>query len=211
MKKFFVFLIVAIFIGGLVFAGLKFLDIYTYDYIGDTKKSLDKFYVSGSIKDLESPLQLLDDYYEDLEKIDNIQVFVADTFASWIDYVANKYLCNSLNANACKVQYEEFISLKEKLVLASNAKSSMDLKLLSDVSYRKLLTTIEDRSEVILEISNGSNATSPLSFFEDERNKCEKTSDCERCSDIGLCQCNYSAVTGEKEILMCLKPELARK
>ena len=54
MKKFFVFLIVAIFIGGLVFAGLKFLDIYTYDYIGDTKKSLDKFYVSGSIKDLES-------------------------------------------------------------------------------------------------------------------------------------------------------------
>lgn len=211
MKKFFVFVILASIIGGLAIAGMKFLEIYTYDYIGDTRKSLDQFYVSGSVSDLDSPLSLLDDYYEDLEKIDNIQTFVADTFASWIDYVANKYLCNSLNANACKVQYDEFINLKEKLVMISNVKSNNGVKLLTDAYYKKLLSTIEDRSEVIYDISNASNATSPLSSFEDERIKCESASDCERCSEIGLCNCNYTSNKGEKEILVCLKPELAKK
>lgn len=210
MKKFFVFVLLASVIAGLVFAGMKFLDIYTYDYISDTKKSLDKFYVSGSVIDLESPLKLLDDYYEDLEKTENIQNFVTDTFASWIDYVANKYLCNSLNANACKVQYDEFISLKEKLVLVSNLKSDNGVRLLTDASYKKLLSTIEDRSEVIYDISNASNASSPLSMFEDERIKCEKTSECERCSDKGLCNCKYTSSKGEKEDLVCLKPELAK-
>lgn len=210
MKKFVVFIILMSVIGGLAYAGMTFLKIYTYDYIGETRTNLDKFYVSGNVSDLNSSLELLDKYIEDPEKIDNIQAFTAETFASWIDYVANKYLCNSLNANACKVQYNEFVSLKEKLVMASNVKSSTNLKLLKDSSYTKLLTTIEDRSEVIYDISNASNSTSPLSSFEEERINCTKTSDCERCSAIGLCNCNYTNTKGEKEVLVCLKPEFAK-
>ena len=73
MKKALKLILVAGIIGGLVFVGLKVLDIVTYDYLKVVDDSLTKYYSTASKADLEPATLLLDKYIEDYEKIEAIQ------------------------------------------------------------------------------------------------------------------------------------------
>ena len=114
MKKFLKFTLVVGIIAGLVIGGLKLLDAMTYDYISVVDKAMVKFYASADKGDLAPITLLLDDYSEDIEKVDAIQEEVNNHVEQWIAYLKDKFLCNSTNANACAVQLSEFENLQKQ-------------------------------------------------------------------------------------------------
>lgn len=213
MKKFLKLLLIGGVIAGLIFGGLKLLDIYTYDYLSVVDESMTKFYSSASKADLEPAVLLIDEYIDDFEKVEAIQERVASTVDGWVTYVSTKYLCNNTNANACSVQLEELKNLEAKITTLGDVESDEGEMLYASGDYDRQKDKVKAMIKTVETIVKNKNATSPKSDFEIEKEKCEKvlSSACENCSKTGVCSCNYIYPNGNKEILTCYKPELAQK
>lgn len=213
MKKFIKFILVVGVIGGLVFGGLKLLDVMTYDYISVVDKAMNKFYTSAQKEDLAPIAVLLDEYSEDLQKVDDIQSNVNDHVEQWISYLKDKFLCNSTNANACSVQLAEFENLQTKIEILSSVESDFGDKVLTASSYEKRLAEIEKNIKAAKAIVDSKTSTSPKSEIEMQKEKCATlgAASCDKCSQTGVCNCVYKHSNGQKEELTCYKPELATK
>ena len=213
MKKFIKFILVVGVIGGLVFGGLKLLDVMTYDYISVVDKAMNKFYASAQKEDLAPIAVLLDEYSEDLQKVDDIQSNVNDHVEQWISYLKDKFLCNSTNANACSVQLAEFENLQTKIEILSSVESDFGDKVLTASSYEKRLAEIEKNIKAAKVIVDSKTSTSPKSEIEMQKEKCATlgAASCDKCSQTGVCNCVYKHSNGQKEELTCYKPELATK
>ena len=213
MKKFIKFILVVGVIGGLVFGGLKLLDVMTYDYISVVDKAMNKFYASAQKEDLAPIAVLLDEYSEDLQKVDDIQSNVNDHVEQWISYLKDKFLCNSTNANACSVQLAEFENLQTKIEILSSVESDFGDKVLTASSYEKRLAEIEKNIKTAKAIVDSKTSTSPKSEIEMQKEKCATlgAASCDKCSQTGVCNCVYKHSNGQKEELTCYKPELATK
>ena len=213
MKKFIKFILVVGVIGGLVFGGLKLLDVMTYDYISVVDKAMNKFYASAQKEDLAPIAVLLDKYSEDLQKVDDIQSNVNDHVEQWISYLKDKFLCNSTNANACSVQLAEFENLQTKIEILSSVESDFGDKVLTASSYEKRLAEIEKNIKAAKAIVDSKTSTSPKSEIEMQKEKCATlgAASCDKCSQTGVCNCVYKHSNGQKEELTCYKPELATK
>ena len=213
MKKFIKFILVVGVIGGLVFGGLKLLDVMTYDYISVVDKAMNKFYASAQKEDLAPIAVLLDEYSEDLQKVDDIQSNVNDHVEQWISYLKDKFLCNSTNANACSVQLAEFENLQTKIEILSSVESDFGDKVLTASSYEKRLAEIEKNIKAAKAIVDSKTSTSPKSEIEMQKEKCATlvAASCDKCSQTGVCNCVYKHSNGQKEELTCYKPELATK
>ena len=213
MKKFIKFILVVGVIGGLVFGGLKLLDVMTYDYISVVDKAMNKFYASAQKEDLAPIAVLLDKYSEDLQKVDDIQSNVNDHVEQWISYLKDKFLCNSTNANACSVQLAEFENLQTKIEILSSVESDFGDKVLTASSYEKRLAEIEKNIKTAKAIVDSKTSTSPKSEIEMQKEKCATlgAASCDKCSQTGVCNCVYKHSNGQKEELTCYKPELATK
>jgi hypothetical protein len=213
MKKFIKFILVVGVIGGLVFGGLKLLDVMTYDYISVVDKAMNKFYASAQKEDLAPIAVLLDEYSEDLQKVDDIQSNVNDHVEQWISYLKDKFLCNSTNANACSVQLAEFENLQTKIEILSSVESDFGDKVLTASSYEKRLAEIEKNIKAAKAIVDSKTSTSPKSEIEMQKEKCATlgATSCDKCSQTGVCNCVYKHSNGQKEELTCYKPELATK
>jgi len=213
MKKFIKFILVVGVIGGLVFGGLKLLDVMTYDYISVVDKAMNKFYASAQKEDLAPIAVLLDEYSEDLQKVDDIQSNVNDHVEQWISYLKDKFLCNSTNANACSVQLAEFENLQTKIEILSSVESDFGDKVLTASSYEKRLDEIEKNIKAAKAIVDSKTSTSPKSEIEMQKEKCATlgAASCDKCSQTGVCNCVYKHSNGQKEELTCYKPELATK
>ena len=213
MKKFIKFILVVGVIGGLVFGGLKLLDVMTYDYISVVDKAMNKFYASAKKEDLAPIAVLLDEYSEDLQKVDDIQSNVNDHVEQWISYLKDKFLCNSTNANACSVQLAEFENLQTKIEILSSVESDFGDKVLTASSYEKRLAEIEKNIKTAKAIVDSKTSTSPKSEIEMQKEKCATlgAASCDKCSQTGVCNCVYKHSNGQKEELTCYKPELATK
>ena len=213
MKKFIKFILVVGVIGGLVFGGLKLLDVMTYDYISVVDKAMNKFYASAQKEDLAPIAVLLDEYSEDLQKVDDIQSNVNDRVEQWISYLKDKFLCNSTNANACSVQLAEFENLQTKIEILSSVESDFGDKVLTASSYEKRLAEIEKNIKAAKAIVDSKTSTSPKSEIEMQKEKCATlgAASCDKCSQTGVCNCVYKHSNGQKEELTCYKPELATK
>lgn len=213
MKKFIKFILVVGVIGGLVFGGLKLLDVMTYDYISVVDKAMNKFYASAQKEDLAPIAVLLDEYSEDLQKVDDIQSNVNDRVEQWISYLKDKFLCNSTNANACSVQLAEFENLQTKIEILSSVESDFGDKVLTASSYEKRLAEIEKNIKTAKAIVDSKTSTSPKSEIEMQKEKCATlgAASCDKCSQTGVCNCVYKHSNGQKEELTCYKPELATK
>lgn len=213
MKKFIKFILVVGVIGGLVFGGLKLLDVMTYDYISVVDKAMNKFYASAQKEDLAPIAVLLDEYSEDLQKVDDIQSNVNDHVEQWISYLKDKFLCNSTNANACSVQLAEFENLQTKIEILSSVESDFGDKVLTASSYEKRLAEIEKNIKAAKAIVDSKTSTSPKSEIEMQKEKCATlgAASCDKCSQTGVCNCVYKHSNGQKEELTCYKPELATR
>ena len=213
MKKFIKFILVVGVIGGLVFGGLKLLDVMTYDYISVVDKAMNKFYASAQKEDLAPIAVLLDEYSEDLQKVDDIQSNVNDHVEQWISYLKDKFLCNSTNANACSVQLAEFENLQTKIEILGSVESDFGDKVLTASSYEKRLAEIEKNIKAAKAIVDSKTSTSPKSEIEMQKEKCATlgAASCDKCSQTGVCNCVYKHSNGQKEELTCYKPELATK
>jgi hypothetical protein len=213
MKKFIKFILVVGVIGGLVFGGLKLLDVMTYDYISVVDKAMNKFYASAQKEDLTPIAVLLDEYSEDLQKVDDIQSNVNDHVEQWISYLKDKFLCNSTNANACSVQLAEFENLQTKIEILGSVESDFGDKVLTASSYEKRLAEIEKNIKAAKAIVDSKTSTSPKSEIEMQKEKCATlgATSCDKCSQTGVCNCVYKHSNGQKEELTCYKPELATK
>lgn len=213
MKKFIKFILVVGVIGGLVFGGLKLLDVMTYDYISVVDNAMNKFYASAQKEDLAPIAVLLDEYSEDLQKVDDIQSNVNDHVEQWISYLKDKFLCNSTNANACSVQLAEFENLQTKIEILSSVESDFGDKVLTASSYEKRLAEIEKNIKAAKAIVDSKTSTSPKSEIEMQKEKCATlgAASCDKCSQTGVCNCVYKHSNGQKEELTCYKPELATK
>ena len=213
MKKFIKFILVVGVIGGLVFGGLKLLDVMTYDYISVVDKAMNKFYASAQKEDLAPIAVLLDEYSEDLQKVDDIQSNVNDHVEQWISYLKDKFLCNSTNANACSVQLAEFENLQTKIEILSSVESDFGDKVLTASSYEKRLAEIEKNIKAAKAIVDSKTSTSPKSEIEMQKEKCATlgAASCDKCSQTGVCNCVYKHSNRQKEELTCYKPELATK
>lgn len=213
MKGFIKFAIFAGVLAGVIIGGLKYLDYITFDYLSVVDDCMDKYYTSASKEDIKPILEYLDKYTKDIAKVQEIQNVVADKVDSWVLYIGQKYLCNNSNANACEVQLNELEILKDKVDLLSNFEGEKKDQVLSSGDYKKALNKITGLIETAQKIVNSSSSTSPLSAFEAEKKKCESVpnSSCERCSEVGLCNCVYQNANGTKEELTCLKPSLAKQ
>lgn len=213
MKKALKFILIAGIIGGLVYGGLKILDIVTYDYLKVVDDSLTKYYSSASKADLEPATLLLDKYIEDYEKIEAIQERTNEVVDGWVTYVSTKYLCNNTNANACSVQLEELKILETKIGDLGNVESDEGEVLIASGDCDRQKDKVKAMIKTVDAIVKNKNSTSPKSDFEIEKEKCMKvvSTACENCSKTGVCSCNYIYPNGNKEVLTCYKPELAEK
>lgn len=213
MKKFFKFVLTVGIIAGLIFGGLKLLDVMTYDYISVVDKAMNKFYASAQKEDLAPISALLDEYSEDLEKVDAIQSKVNDHVEQWISYLKDKFLCNSTNANACSVQLAEFENLQTKVEILGSVESDFGDKILTASSYEKRLAAIDKSIKSAKAIVDSETSTSPKSEIEQQKEKCASlgAASCDKCSQTGVCNCVYKYPNGKKEELTCYKPELANK
>ena len=213
MKKFLKFTLVVGIIAGLVIGGLKLLDAMTYDYISVVDKAMVKFYASADKGDLAPITLLLDDYSEDIEKVDAIQEEVNNHVEQWITYLKDKFLCNSTNANACAVQLSEFENLQNKVDILGSVESDFGDKVLTASAYEKRVAAIEKNIKAAKAIVESETSTSPKSEIEVQKEKCASlgASSCDKCSQTGVCNCVYKHSNGKKEELTCYKPELATK
>lgn len=213
MKKFIKFILVVGVIAGLIFGGLKLLDAMTYDYISVVDKAMNKFYASAQKEDLAPIAVLLDEYSEDLQKVDDIQSNVNDHVEQWIGYLKDKFLCNSTNANACSVQLAEFENLQTKVEILSSVESDFGDKVLTTSSYEKRMAAIDKYIKAAKSIVDSKTSTSPKSEIEMQKEKCATlgAASCDKCSQTGVCNCVYKHSNGQKEELTCYKPELATK
>lgn len=213
MKKFFKFVLIAGVIAGLVVGGLKLLDAMTYDYISVVDKAMTKFYATADKDDMDSVTALLDEYSEDLEKVDAIQEKVNDHVEQWISYLKGKFLCNSTNANACSVQLAEFENLLTKVEILGSVESDFGDKALTPSAYEKRIADIEKNIKSAKAIVDSETSTSPKSEIEMQKEKCASlgAASCDKCSQTGVCNCTYKYSNGKKEELTCYKPELAAK
>lgn len=213
MKKVLKFVLLAGVIAGLVFGGLKFLDVVTYDYLKVVNDAMVKFYTSADKDDLDPITLLLDEYSEDLEKVDYIQDEVDKNVEQWIDYLKGKYLCNSTNANACSVQLQEMENLLIKVETLGEVESDFGDKVITPRDYEKRMEEIEKYIKTAKDIVESESSTSPKSEIEKQKEKCASlgASSCEKCDQRGMCECVYVHNGGRREDLQCYKPDLAKK
>jgi hypothetical protein len=197
-KLIFIVLIVAVVVGG------KYvIDLKTYNYRDDVKKSLTEYFIKGDVKSLDSIVDLLNKYVDDEEYRKNVQTYSADIVGSWFVYVDNKYNCSTANKNSCTAQYSELDALFKKLETLYNCKADDGYTIIVPSSYNSLKKQTLEKLAGITKAMSSSTARDPQDIEQLRLRKCQLTNECERCYE-GACTCYYTdSSTKVREELQC--------
>lgn len=203
-KKFPTTIIMIILIVVTVFVGKKVIDFKTIDYSETVTKGLADYYVNGVITHLDPIVSILDEYEEETEIRNEIQVYSGEIVGSWVTYLDSKYMCDYFNLNSCKAQVAEFQSLLAKIDNLYMKKSSDGFTIITSSLYNNLKSQIEKKIKDINVVISSPSARNPQNSEEVRLKKCVASVECSDCRD-GLCKCYYVDENMNREEIICKK------
>ena len=209
MKKFIKFVIFSAIAAVIVLVTFKMMDEVAYNPDKDVKSALFKFYASSDKIDLEPIVGLIDKYVDDVERVNAIQDIVSEQVGEWVNYIGSKYLCDYENANACEVKKKDLNILREKVYIVGETVGEFGDRIISTSRYNEHLEDINEAIEAADKVLNSASSTSPKTALQLQKEKCERTNECENCNRNGMCSCVLRGVNGKKEVLECYKPHFA--
>ena len=176
--------------------GYYYNNIYNYNKI--ITDSLEKFYVSGQTTDLDPTAVVLDRYKDNENKLRDVQSRVYDVLKGWVDFLNNKYICDSGNVNSCRIYYNELINMKSNIRKVYVYRD----KIMSQDKFTALNNELEIKAEEVKEIIEDNSSVRAKNYEELRLEKCSKTTDCTECR-AALCPCRYTNTDGKKEDILC--------
>ena len=183
---------------GIFFLGRGYYYNNIYNYQKNINDSLEKFYISGQTTDLDPTAVVLDKYKNNETKLRDVQDKVYNVLRGWVDFLNNKYICDSGNVNSCRIFYNELVNMKATIRKVFVYRD----KIISQDKFATLNKELESKTEEVKEIIEDSSSVRAKNYEELRLEKCSKVVDCPPCR-TNLCECTYVSPLGEKEMVRC--------
>ena len=202
MKNKIITIVAIIILGvGAFFIGKSYYYNNIYNYPKIINESLEKYYVSGETNDLE-PIGLVLDKYKDNEvKLRDVQSNIYDILKGWVDYLNNKYICDSNNVNSCRLYYNEIVNMQATVRKIYVYRA----QILSQEKYTSLIDDLELKNEEVKEIIDDPTSIRTKNYEELRLEKCSKIIECSECRE-SLCDCTYINGENKKATVKCKPP-----
>ena len=200
MKKKIITLVVLVLVGvGAVLFAKSYYYSHIFNYNNVINTTIEKFYVSGDVADLDEIANLLSIYEDDDKKIGDIQNTIYKNVKNWVDYLSNKYVCDINNRNSCVLYYDDLDDLRDKIRKLYVFRD----KMMSEPKYTVLVESINKNYEKVKEILDNTSAQRQKSYEEDRLEKCHKITGCDDNCRTSFCSCYYLNEQNTKEYVMC--------
>lgn len=203
MKKYLKFVFIGIIIA-LIFVGKNIIDKKAFDYKSMISESLNTYYVSNSVNDLNPIIEFLEKNKNNEVIRSDVQNYSYEIIANWFLYMDDKYTCDKSNLNSCKVQLEEFNALNVKLLNLFDKKCEDGFTIILPSAFNSLKNEVTKKITALNKVVASPSSKNPMDSEEIRLKKCLVAIDCNSCRD-GLCKCSYVDEKMNKEEIICFK------
>jgi len=202
MKGFIKFLVLVVAVVAFVYYGKKYIDDNAMNIDNTVVESLNKYYASENVKDLEPIIKLLNKNENKEEIINKINQLAYVQIGGWYNYLTQKYACNLDNKMACEKAKADINILQTKLNQIYSQKSSGGKTIISSAVYEKIEANIEKYMSGVEQAANNSQASSPKTSREILLQKCAYAKNCKDCSSSNTkhCNCEYAGAKGTENL-----------
>ncbi len=205
MKNRVITIVLVVLLGvGVFFIGRGYYYNNIYNYSRIIHESLEKFYVSSETTDLEPIAEVKDTFENNEKKTADMQNEIYNEVKGWVDYLNNKYICDSNNVNSCRLYYNELINMKANIRTVYIYRE----QLISQSKFTSLISELDMKAEEVKEIIDDPASVRSRNYEELRLEKCSKTTECSECRTL-FCDCIYVNSENKKEIVKCKVPEPA--
>lgn len=204
MKNKMVSIVVILLIGvGAYFIGRGYYYNNIYNYTRIINESLEKYYVSSNTADLSPIGKIMSLYKNNDEKKSSVQEKVYIKMNEWVDYLNNKYICDSNNVNSCRLYYNELINMKNTIAKAITADGE---PIIDGNKYTTLSSLIDLKIEEVKEIIDDPSSVRARNYEELRLEKCNKVIECPSDCKGAMCDCTYLNSENKRESVKCKNP-----
>lgn len=171
--------------------------IKNLDYERVVDFSLNSYYKSGNVDDLEEIVSFIDKYSFHEETVEKTQRYVNKKINLWYKYLDNKYTCNVDDYKVCNLLLDEFNLLNSKVINLYSYKSKKGFKLLIKGDYDLLIDQANKKVDDINRLFEYLEYQKDINHF----SNCSLAI-CTTCSN-GLCNCTYVDDSNKSIDIIC--------